>query len=331
MGVPIISYTPETSWEFGAAAQTYFCLPEQDKTSILQLDGAYAIKKQWYINTQGTLYFGGDRPWQLQYKGGYSDKHTGYYGTGNVGNTAIGMRRQVTPFVLKRGYTNIQTRIYVNNNWSIGPLLDFQYHNTDLTDTLTAYPVSIQWGLGVVAQYDTRDRIYYPTQGMLFKTSVTYYEPALGSTTRMALWDTDIRQFVPMPYDFIWAWQLHAMCAFSAGEIPYPVYPCLGGQDALRGISKNMFRDDIMLALQTELRIPVWTIFRATLFVGVGDVYDMHRWNWAIPKVSYGIGLRASVNRAKVNIRFDLARSNIDPRWDNIQAYSFYLTATEAF
>ena len=34
---------------------------------------------------------------------------------------------------------------------------------------------------------------------------------------------------------------------------------------------------------------------------------------------------------ARVNIRFDVARSNVDPRWNNINAYSFYLTATEAF
>ena len=32
MGIPVINYTPETSWEFGAAAQGYFCLPGQQKT-----------------------------------------------------------------------------------------------------------------------------------------------------------------------------------------------------------------------------------------------------------------------------------------------------------
>ena len=107
--------------------------------------------------------------------------------------------------------------------------------------------------------------------------------------------------------------------------------PRLGGQDGLRGINSDMFRDDIMMALQAELRIPIWSIFRATIFAGVGDVYDFHNWHWAIPKVGYGLGLRAAINKAKVNIRFDIARSNVDPRWNTINAYSFYLTATEAF
>jgi hemolysin activation/secretion protein len=107
--------------------------------------------------------------------------------------------------------------------------------------------------------------------------------------------------------------------------------PRLGGQDGLRGVNSDMFRDDIMMALQAELRIPIWSIFRAAVFAGIGDVYDYHNWHWAIPKVGYGIGLRATINKAKVNIRLDVARSNVDPRWDNINAYSFYLTATEAF
>lgn len=331
MGVPVINYTPETSWEFGAAAQGYFCLPGQTKTSIVQLDGAYSLKQQWYINTQGTIYFGGQQPWQLQYKFGYSHRPTAFYGIGNQGTTDIGMRRSGIPFNLQRGYVDIQTRIYLGHNWSLGPLFDFQHLRTALPDSLHPHPTALQWGLGLVAQYDTRDRVYYPTRGLFFKAAVTHYEKALGSTARMTLLHIDLRQFVPLPHDFVWAWQFRSQWALSAGDTPYPMMPCLGGQDGLRGINKSMFRDDAMLALQTELRIPIWSIFRATAFAGIGDVYDIHDWQWATPKVSYGLGLRMSINRAKVNIRFDVARSNVDPRWNTMDAYSFYLTATEAF
>ena len=58
MGIPVINYSPESTWEFGAAAQGYFRLPNQERTSILQLDGTYSLNHQWYINTQGNLYFG---------------------------------------------------------------------------------------------------------------------------------------------------------------------------------------------------------------------------------------------------------------------------------
>ena len=39
MGIPVVNYSPETTWEFGAAAQAYFRLPNQERTSIVQLDG----------------------------------------------------------------------------------------------------------------------------------------------------------------------------------------------------------------------------------------------------------------------------------------------------
>ena len=331
MGVPVINYTPETSWEFGAAAQGYFCLPGQNKTSIIQLDGAYTLKHQWYVNTQGTIYFGGLTPWQLQYKAGYSHRPTAFYGVGNQGTTDIGMLRRGVPFDLQRGYVDIQTRIGVGNNWSVGPVFDFQHQRTALSDSLTPYPTLLEWGLGVVAQYDTRDKVFYPSRGLFFKAGVVHYEQALGSTARITMLHIDLRRFVPLPHDFTWAWQLRSQCALSAGDVPYPMLPCLGGPDGLRGINKSMFRDDILIALQTEMRIPLWSIFRATVFAGIGDVYDIHDWQWAVPKVSYGLGARMSVNKAKVNIRFDVARSNVDPRWNTIDAYSFYLTATEAF
>ena len=58
MGIPVVNYSPESTWEFGAAAQGYFRLPNQERTSIVQLDGTYSLRHQWYVNTQGTLYFG---------------------------------------------------------------------------------------------------------------------------------------------------------------------------------------------------------------------------------------------------------------------------------
>ena len=110
MGIPVINYSPESTWEFGAAAQGYFRLPNQERTSIVQLDGTYSLNHQWYINAQGSLYFGnresgvrnkGVSSWQLQFRAGYSDRPATYYGIyhdshfANEGNTSIGMLRQV--------------------------------------------------------------------------------------------------------------------------------------------------------------------------------------------------------------------------------------------
>ena len=358
MGIPVVNYSPESTWEFGAAAQGYFRLPNQERTSIVQLDGTYSLRHQWYVNTQGTLYFGNrtlspnslvasSPQWQLQFRAGYSDRPATYYGVyddphfANEGNTGIGMLRQGTPYQMQRGYLNVQAPICVVKNWSVGPMADLLIAQYDIAGTYQTPDPLIQAALGAVALYDSRDNTFYPTHGLFFKLSA-----AAAWTSKVdipegqqaainGLLAADLRQYIPLPHNLVVAWQLKTQLMLSEYFIShitmYPMLPRLGGQDGLRGINSDMFRDDIMMALQTELRFPIWSIFRGAVFAGIGDVYDYHNWHWAVPKVGYGMGLRAAINKAKVNIRFDVARSNVDPRWNNINAYSFYLTATEAF
>ena len=335
MGLPIVNYSPESTWEFGAAAQGYFRLPNQERTSILQVDGTYSLKNQWYINVQGNLYFGGETPWLLNFRAGYSDRPATYYGIGNTGNTEIGMLRKGSTYIQQRGYLNIQAPISINHNWSIGPMADMLITQYDTTDYQSHIPVInplllSQFGLGIVAQYDTRDVTFYPNKGIFFKTSLTQHF-TFSPHSYITAFSADLRQYIPLPKKIVIAWQFKTYCLLSPDKIPYPILPRLGGQDGLRGIHSDMFRDDIMISVQAEVRLPIWSILRATVFAGIGDVYDFHDWHWATPKIGYGLGLRATINKAKVNLRFDIARSNVDPRWNNINAYSFYLTATEAF
>ena len=356
MGIPVVNYSPESTWEFGAAAQGYFRLPNQERSSIVQLDGTYSLKNQWYVNVQGNLYFGnrnlggGSRAvegWQLQFRAGYSDRPATYYGTyddphfANEGNMGIGMLRQGTPYQLQRGYLHMQAPIYLSKEWAVGPMLDFLLANFDISTRYTTKRPLVQTALGIVALYDTRDNVFYPTKGLFCKVSASAAWTSKvdilegQQATINGVLAADLRQYISLLHDLVLAWQLKGQFLLSPYLIShltlYPMLPRFGGQDGIRGVNSDMFRDDIMMAFQTELRIPIWSVFRAAVFAGVGDVYDFHNWHWAIPKVGYGVGLRAAINKAKVNIRFDIARSNVDPRWNNINAYSFYLTATEAF
>ena len=350
MGIPVVNYSPESTWEFGAAAQGYFRLPNQERTSIVQLDGTYSLRHQWYINTQGTLYFGArsaSPAWQLQFRAGYSDRPATYYGVyddphfANEGNTGIGMLRKGTPYQMQRAYLNLQAPISIDKDWSVGPMLDILVAQYNIEGKYKTPSPLVQAAVGAVGVYDSRDNVFYPTQGIFFKLSAAAAWtnkvdiPEGQQATINGLLSADLRQFIALPHNLVLAWQLKTQMMLSPLFIShitmYPMLPRLGGQDGLRGVNSDMFRDDIMMALQAELRIPIWSIFRAAVFAGIGDVYDYHNWHWEVPKVGYGIGLRAAINKAKVNIRFDVARSNVDPRWNNINAYSFYLTATEAF
>ena len=235
---------------------------------------------------------------------------------------------QGTAYNSRRGYLYLQPLIALPRHWSVGPLFDYRQEHTDIA------PDMLMWGLGGALQYDTRDITYYPHSGIFFKFTATHYDHLIGSTARLTYLQADLRQFVPIYKELLFAWQFRtdwALATNGAAAVPFQMLPTLGGQDLLRGIPRNMFRDNAMIALQGELRIPVWRFIHATAFAGIGDVYNTARWQWAMPKVGYGLGLRTGINRAKVNIRFDLARNNIYKEWNTWRSYSFYLTATEAF
>ncbi len=336
IGVPIIVHSPETNWGFGAGVQGYFKLPDSEHTSIVYGDGCYTLNKQYYISAGGTLYFGGDTPWFLRFKGSFRDYPDTYYG---VGNTVTEERLHGVPYTSQRGAAHIEAQLYLPANWSIGPLFDFthekikKWENEKMGECGNEKIVNIMWSLGVVTQYDTRDTLYYPHNGLFFKASAAHYEPALGSTARMTHLQADLRQFISLPKNIIFAWQFKTEWALSDNveSIPFQMLPTLGGQDLVRGVRQNMFRDNVMMALQAEFRFPLWNFLRLHAFAGIGDVYNTDHWRWATPKIGYGLGLRIGINDAHINIRLDVARNNIYKNWNTWDSYAFYITATEAF
>lgn len=331
MGVPVVNYTPETNWEFGAAAQAYFSLQGQ-RTSIVQVGGAYSLNKQWYANVQGTLYLGTDVPWLIQFRGGYRNYPDTYYGTGNTANKPYSYARIGQPYDSQRGYAYVQPLVNVGHDWYVGGHVEFLWERTRLKNA-DDFVETIMPAIGVTAQYDSRDMVYYPNRGMFLKVSVTHYNEVWKASTTLTRCHLDWRQFVPLGHDFIWCYQIRADIAVGPDikSVPFQMLPSIGGQDLLRGIPFGMFRDNTLLAMQTELRIPIWRWIRACVFSGIGDVNDYTHWQWGRPKAGYGLGLRLTINRAKINIRADVARNNLYPNWGNINGYGFYLTATEAF
>ena len=202
-------------------------------------------------------------------------------------------------------------------------------------------------GIGASISYDTRINNYYPLHGLFFKTTITYYQqfplnnevaqllsPCLRGTSEAEgvinsqlstfNFQLDLRHYIPLYKELILAWNFRSEIAVG-NNVPFQLLPTIGGQDLVRGIRQNKFKDNTLFALQTELRIPIWRFLKGAVFASIGDVYNYNNWHWATPKIGYGIGLRACIHQAKTNIRFDVARQNYSNDW------SFYFTVKEAF
>ncbi len=197
-------------------------------------------------------------------------------------------------------------------------------------------------GIGGAISYDTRSNNYYPLHGLFFKTTITYYQqfslnnssPKLGEVPQAEGYanfqlstfnfQIDLRHYIPLYRELILAWNFRSEIAVG-NNVPFQLLPTIGGQDLVRGIRQNKFKDNTLFALQTELRIPIWRFLKGAVFASIGDVYNYNNWHWATPKIGYGIGLRACIHQAKTNIRLDVARQNYSNDW------SFYFTVKEAF
>ena len=322
IGVPMIAYSPETNWAFGGALQGYFRCEGQKETSVIQLDGSYSLNRQWYLHSKGTVYVGRTRTWIIQYDGGYRDYPDKTFERGN--------RFEIKPalsYLSYRGYIRGSGLCAIGMGWSAGPQLHYFYERAE-----GVQPTASLLGLGGVVRYDTRDTHFYPRTGVFFQLSGIHYESFTQDLSRMGLISTDLRHYIPLYKDLLFAWQFRSEWSVgTAANRPFQFLPTLGGEDLIRGVRMGMFRDDAMLALQGELRFPVFSLLSGAVFAGVGDVYCYDDWRWTTPKVGYGIGLRLKVNKANINVRVDLARNNLYKSWTARESYSFYLTVTEAF
>jgi len=339
IGIIYPGLSPETGVSIGAGIQGVWNMPGATTPSSLRVMGCYTQYQQWRIQTTGSFYMGGKVPWLLQFTMQYRDYPDKYYGIGNDPG------REPIDYGSKRFNATIEPLFQLPQHWSMGPMAEFMWERTNLSDTLEGSFNTLMWGMGVSTLYDTRQGVYFPTKGMFFKFKGFYCEPYLGASCRLWKLDADFRHFITLwspknaKNDFqrvngslIFAYQVKLQAALTNGDnldIPFQMLPTLGGDEILRGIRTNMFRDDTLWAVQTELRYPIYRIIHGVVFASIGDVYNTQHWHWATPKVGYGLGLRVTINRAHVNVRFDVARNNLEKSWKD--GYSFYITASEAF
>ena len=359
MALPYPSYSPETSWQFGITGVWYFHTSKQNtQFSDLNFDMGYTLNRQWYVNANSRIYFNTSTRWYLDAY--LSAKHYPdlFFGTTNdidsVYNPAI---RYTSNFI------DIQARpsFYISKYWLIGANLRLRYENSiqstdnrvQITDNNSSlltpnssppngFGENIFLGIGGAISYDTRSNNYYPLHGLFFKTTITYNQqfslnnssPKLGEVPQAERYanfqlstfnfQLDLRHYIPLYRELILAWNFRSEIAVG-NNVPFQLLPTIGGQDLVRGIRQNKFKDNTLFALQTELRIPIWRFLKAAVFGSIGDVYNYNDWHWTTPKIGYGVGLRACIHQAKTNIRFDVARQNYSNDW------SFYFTVKEAF
>jgi len=308
---PYVYYTPETELAFGAGGILTFYTGEDLllRPSKILLSGYYATTGQYKFTLGPQLYFTKNKYFistTLDF-GNYVDK---FYGVGNntqeIDNAryvsqAFGMELDLEyPSLLK-----ISLRSGLIYDFSNSTITDKKDNPYLLSGEVTGSEGGLISGLGLTWVWDNRDHTFFPNKGGLHRVKAVYYFNAIGSDFDFDKYEVDLRQYVAIAPDRVFAFQAYG--SFARAFPPFTELPALGGQNRMRGYYQGRYRDKNYLTGQVEYRSYLWRRLGFVGFVGFGDVSPRIRdLKLRQFKTSYGGGLRFKFNQAeKVNLRVD--------------------------
>jgi len=326
---PFVFFSPETNWAFGAGGILYFSLSDKlkSKPSSITASGFYTINEQFDITILPEIYFNHDK-YLLSTKFNYGEIFDYFYGIGSTSPDIPNNQYLQRNFVLN---VKFQMEAF-NKNIKVGPV--FEGRVMDVLDTegnhlLESNAVrgsegGTTSGLGVIASWDTRDNIFYPSKGGFHQFSATYYSKAFGSNFDYSKYLLDLRRYLSLSPNHILALQAYAIVEF--GYPPFYDLALLGGDKVMRGYLYGRFRDRLYYAIQAEYRLPVIWRFGFVVFGGLGDVAsELSKITTATIKPTYGFGVRFRIDELqKLDLRVDVGFGEDD-------ASGVYFSVNQAF
>lgn len=336
--VPIVFYTPETRFGYGAAATATLRFRRDDdypaaRPSQLTLGVAYTQNQQLLLYLPFKVFYQQNRY--------YTYGEVGYY---RYSYLFFGIKENAVPAEL---YSVNYPRVRLNAFRRVGPGngrgqlyvgLRYQYEDYDVTNVEAGGNLASGavpggrgsrlngGGLGVF--YDSRDNILFPTKGVSADFTLLPRNQAVGAgpqgqTTYFDRYEADVASYHALSPHAVLA--LNYFASFTVGTAPFNALSQLGGGRRMRGYYAGRFRDQNAALLQSELRFDVYRRLGAVVFGAVGTLGDAQTpLRLTAPKAAYGAGLRFTFNRRDhLNIRADYALGRASS--------GFYLTVGEAF
>ncbi|WP_426058697.1 BamA/TamA family outer membrane protein [Hymenobacter sp. B1770] len=336
--LPVVYYTPETRFAYGAAATATVRFRRDAgfaaaRPSQITLGAAYTQNKQFAVYL----------PFQVFYN------HNNYYANGELGYYRYNyyfyglgkneVPRELFGVTFPRVRLNLFRRIAPQlKQGTLYAGLRYQYEDYDVTSvvadgllasgTVPGGQRSRLTGGGVGLFFDSRDNLFYPTKGAVADVRTMIRNKAVGAglagqTTYSDRYVADVSSYHALHEKLILAVNYYA--SFTVGTAPFNAISLLGGTRRMRGYYEGRYRDQNTGLVQTELRVGEYKRLGAVVFGAVGVLGDGETLlRLDAPKIAYGAGLRFVINRRDhLNLRLDYGLAR--------QSSGFYLTIGEAF
>ncbi|GIX06375.1 MAG: hypothetical protein KatS3mg115_0778 [Candidatus Poribacteria bacterium] len=324
--VPVLGYSPETSWMLGLSGMYQSSWTAQRPPQSVYVVSFYTLRKQFL----SSIYWDAPLPTRqlyVQVGAGFERFPDRFYGLGRT--TQAEDYEKYTP---ERFYFQGWVGRSLGKGFRAGPLWELSAHRlieTDPAGKLASGAVlgterGTLVGIGLFLERDTRDHPTSPISGGWYRAEWLPFPALLGSDYAHARWRVRLRRYLQVGQRGTVA--LQAEVEAATGKVPFHALPKLGGSERLRGYWAGRFRDRRLYLVQAELRrYRLWGPLGGTFFVGVGDVApDWNRLSLRKARWSFGVGVRALLDaEASSHLRLDYAIGS-DER-------GFYVNFGEAF
>ncbi len=309
--LPIIYYSPITSFGFGALSAINFDLGKDSTTrsSYVQPYVLYTLNKQYEFTVKHSVFTNDER---FAFTGRYTFNYfpQSYYGIGNDMDSSHYERVEFNRLYFEQRVTRQAKKgVFVGGQYRFCNMYNLEIPENGLLDsTMTSgYQGYLISGLGVVGVLDKRDNIVNPSKGYYAELSNYNYLKTLGSQINYSTLLVDLRKYFTIVPSKRHVLALQFYGSFTFRDAPFKELPELGTETVMRGYYRGRYRGHHLMALQAEYRMPVYKFFGLTFFASTASISNSEgKIEWGKFKPNYGIGLRFMINkRDKVNLRFD--------------------------
>jgi outer membrane protein assembly factor BamA len=266
-----------------------------------------------------------DDAWHLFGMAGYSKSPTDFYGVGD--DTPAAAVEDVTPGTTRLDLTltrAVRPRLYVGPRveWERTRILKQETGGLIASGAVPGAGGADLFGVGLVASYDTRDALMYPTRGWFASVGASRFLDILGGDFVYTRSVVDVRRYVSLGGTRVLALQAVGT-SLDHGQAPFSQLVRLG----LRGTFETRYLENDGVLAQVELRSVLWGRLGAAVFAGASELAarrDALRFDEA--RYAAGFGLRVRVGPdgpERVHIRLDYGFGKDDS--------GFYVNFGEAF
>jgi outer membrane protein assembly factor BamA len=327
---PVVVKSPEYRWGGGAAGTFFFNIGKDSlaRTSSFKAVSFFTLRKQLVVATEGNIYFPNEKYilYVVSSATRFPDK---FWGLGNntqpqaLENYAIS-QYGIFPKLMRKMFS----RVYAGVGYEFQNVFRFDYDRSGESifdkETIVGRNGGIVSGPGTTVTWDSRNHAFAPTSGFYVQFYVGVYRKALGSRFDFAVRNLDVRKYIALSPTMVLAFQANLIS--TSGSVPIRQLTNIGSNSYMRGYYEGRFTDKNLLAIQSELRFPIYGRFGMVTFAGLGRVGNALK-DIFIPshlKPSIGAGVRFALSpQEKLHLRVDAGFGN--------KSNGTYLNMGEAF